>query len=643
MKKAWLIWTLLLLSILAGAQSYHTGSKRAVKKFEEALSLYRSMDPAGAEEALLQAIRADEGFIEAYHLLSQLCYDTGRLKEAIDYYARSLEIDPEGNPEGYRLLAGLFLKNGEYERALDLVGQYLSFSPEVRVDREAAMAIREKCLFARSALEHPVPFLPENLGDSVNSALNEYWPCLSVDEQLLMFTVMLPLTREHPEAPVYLQEDFFYSVRLREGWSLRKNAGPPLNTQDNEGAHSMTADGQILFFTACNRRDGQGQCDIYVSNRKGNSWSIPVNLGPPVNSRYSEKHPTVSADGRILLFTSDRPGGKGSFDIWMSVRNATGWSLPVNLGDSVNTAGTEQSPFLHPDGQSLYFSSTGWPGMGESDIFLSRKGADGSWKKPVNLGYPINTYHDEIGLTVNASGNRAYFASDRERGTDTDLYTFELPVDKQPVTVSYLSGRVYDARNMKGLRALIRLIDLETEEVIVEIPSTGEEGDYLVPLPGGRDYALNVSAEGYLFHSGHFSLKGQYSRIEPYRLDIPLERIHVGSSVVLYNIFFDTDSHALLPSSLAELNRVLLFLEENPAISVEISGHTDSTGSTGYNQELSEKRAAAVRDYLVGQGIGASRLKATGYGASLPLADNETEEGRAQNRRTELKITEAKR
>jgi tetratricopeptide (TPR) repeat protein len=638
MKKAFLLLICMMLLGAAWAQTYSSGSKKAVKRFEEAVSLYQMLDLQGAEEALLLALRSDDNFIEAYQLLAQICFETDRLNEAIEYFSRTLEIDPEGNPEAYRMLAGLLVRTGAYEKALGLLETYLSFSPELLNYREMGEVLRETCLFAIESMKNPVPFEPENLGSTVNSDLNEYWPSLSVDEQLLMFTVMLPKETGRSSEQDRVHEDFFFAVKEKDGWGNRENAGAPLNTLDNEGTQSMTADGKVLYFTACNRRDGKGQCDIYMAIWEEGNWNTPVNIGAPVNTRYSEKHPTISADGRALFFTSNRPGGKGSYDIWTSERSGEGWTIPVNLGDSVNTAGLEQSPFLHPDQASLYFSSTGWPGMGQGDLFLTRKEKDQSWSFPVNLGFPINTYNDEIGLSVNARGDRAYFASDREKGTDTDIFTFELPEEFRPVVVSYLTGRVYDSRNMKGLVALIQLIDLETEEVVMETPSTQGEGDYLVSLPTDRDYALNVSAEGYLFHSGHFSFNGEHSRIKPYRRDIPLDRIIVGNSMVLNNIFFEVDSFSILPASRTELNLVVSFMKNNPSVFVEIGGHTDSTGSATHNQELSEKRAGAVMFYLYDQGIPEERLKSTGYGDTMPVGKNQTDEGRARNRRTELKI-----
>lgn len=634
------IWFILLLILAPGlmGQYYSSGSKKAIKRFEEANTCLAQRDLDCAEEALLKAIKADAEFIEAHQLLAQLCYDQGRMEEAICYYARSLEIDPDGNPEGYRLLAGMKLMTGDYKGALELAEYYLALPPEKVKSEAGGVSIRESCLFALEAIHNPVPFQPENLGPAVNSEYSEYWPSLSVDEQILMFTVMLPAGIKAGEDPAYLQEDFFYSTRHEGSWEPRINAGTPLNTSDNEGAQSLTADGKTLWFTACNRRDGQGMCDLYYSNWVEGKWSTPKNAGSKLNSRYSEKHPAISADGRKLYFTSNRPGGTGSYDIWVSERKAGVWSDPVNLGDSVNTPGLEQSPFIHPDQQSLYFSSTGWPGMGQGDLFLSRLKRNGVWTLPENLGYPINTHDDDIGLSLNAGGDRAYFASNRGEGRDTDIYAFEMPAEKRPVPVSYMQGRVYDSRTMRGIRALMQLIDLETEEAVMELESHAGEGDYLLSLPRDRDYALNVSAEGYLFYSEHFTFTGLHSQAEPLKRDVGLEAIRVGSVVVLHNVFYATGSFELEQVSRAELNRVYDFLLINPGIGVEISGHTDNTGTTEHNQELSEQRAQSVVDYLQGRGIDPGRIKAAGYGEAQPVADNGTEEGRALNRRTELKI-----
>ena len=641
MKRSRFIWLLVFLILVPQlrAQNHGSGSKKALKSFQQARRCFETGDLNCTEEALRKAIKADANFIEAYQMMAQICFDQGRVEEAIQWYSTTLEIDPEGNPEGYRLLAGLVLYTGDYDRSLGLIERYLDFPPAAAKNRKEAEAVKQKCLFAMEAVKNPVPFEPVNLGDAVNSEYSEYWPSLSVDEKILMFTVMLPGVAPSGEDKLYLQEDFFYCLQSEGSWTARVNAGGPLNSPDNEGAQSMTADGSTLWFTACNRRDGQGMCDLYFSTLENGQWSVPTNAGSPLNTRYSEKHPAISADGRRLFFTSNRPGGSGSYDLWMSEKQGEEWSLPVNMGASINTPGLEQSPFIHPDQQSLYFSSNGRPGMGQGDLYLSRLDSAKHWSEPENLGYPINTHHDEIGLSVNASGNRAYFASDRGEGTDTDIFSFEMPEKLRPVPVSYMRGRVYDSRNMKGLKAVMQLIDLKSGEAVMELESHPGEGSYLISLPTDRDYALNVSARGYLFYSEHFAFRGLHSQSEPQQRDVPLDRVDVGSVVILHNVFYATGSAELEPESRAELIKLRDFLTENPSIGVEISGHTDNTGSPALNQDLSERRAKSVVDYLRELGISEHSMQAAGYGEEHPVDDNDSEKGRARNRRTELKIT----
>jgi len=458
----------------------------------------------------------------------------------------------------------------------------------------------------------------------------------------LIFTVLDPIDPGKPIGFGNRQEDFYVSTRNENGsWGKRRNLGPPVNTMDNEGAQSLSADGRFMFFTACNRPDGKGMCDIYFSKHSGGKWSRPVNSGSAVNTTFSEKHPSVSADGRILYFASDRPGGKGGMDIYVSRKYETGeWSIPVNLGDSINTAGNEQSPFIHPDGKTLYFSSEGHMNLGQGDIFMSVIKNDSSWSTPVNLGYPINTHNNELGLIVNSSGDIAYYASDRHFGNDLDIYKFVLHPEVRPDPVSYMKGRVFDSLTYKGLESNFQLIDLASGELIIKSMSCLEEGNFLVPLPSGKNYALNVSKNGYLFYSDHFSFEGIYERSNPYLKDIPLQPVRPGNKVVLNNIFFEFDKSDLKPESEIELHKILEFLQHNSLLKVQINGHTDNIGTEEYNAALSERRALAVVNWLLNHGIEKSRLQYKGYGLSLPVASNETDEGRALNRRTELQIIE---
>ncbi|MEP7128814.1 MAG: OmpA family protein, partial [Chitinophagales bacterium] len=348
----------------------------------------------------------------------------------------------------------------------------------------------------------------------------------------------------------------------------------------------------------------------------------------------------VCHNGKILFFTSTRTGGKGGSDIWISTKDKNGkWSIPVNAGDSINTPLDEKTPFIHSDGKTLYFSSPGHPGMGKDDIFYSRKKEDGSWSRAVNIGYPINTKNDENSLIVSLDGKHAYFASDRFKlNRDMDLYYFDLYEEARPKLVTYVRGIVTDAADETPLAADLQLIDLETGIISGEATADKQTGNYLVSIPTGKNYAMNVSAKGYLFYSENFSLKN-FINEEPFQLNIHLQAIKTGSTVVLKNIFFESDSYLLKEESKAELNKLTDLLKQNSTLKIQISGHTDNQGTAAYNQLLSENRAKTVYDYLVVNGIIASRLTYKGYGETKPLQSNDTEAGKSVNRRTEFTVT----
>jgi outer membrane protein OmpA-like peptidoglycan-associated protein len=412
----------------------------------------------------------------------------------------------------------------------------------------------------------------------------------------------------------------------------------PLNTEQNEGAQTLSSIGQYMYFTACDRRGNIGSCDIYFSAYNGKTWSQPTNLQRPVNTQYWESQPSVTADGRMLFFCSNRPGGFGGKDIWYSVINSAGrWKEPVNMGRIVNTAGDEVSPFIHFDGKTLYFSTDGRTGMGGSDIFMARMNEDSTWSEPKNLGYPINTASDEMGLIIESSGRKAYFSTVRDKAFGKDIFSFDLYDSIRPAPVAYLNGRVVNKTNGAPVQADYELINLSTKKLTVNA-STDSRGNFLVCLPSGYNYGLNVSRKGFLFYSENFMFEGEHSAREPLNKKIELTSVKVGEKMQLSNVFYEFDSWQLRQESLIELDLLVRMLTDNPGIIIEVGGYTDSTGSDEYNLTLSEKRALSVVDYLRSKGIDQGRLVHKGYGNSSPLADNENDEGRRLNRRTEVKI-----
>jgi outer membrane protein OmpA-like peptidoglycan-associated protein len=622
---------------------YSTKSDKAIKAYQKATKFYDAYNNEEALKDLDNAIKLDNKFIEAYMLKGDIYSDQKKYSKAIVSYKKAIEIDPGFFANNYFLLAMLELHTGLYQDAKNDFGNFINNKNASAINITRAKYMLKECDFGINAVNKPVPFNPVNLGDSINTIYSEYLPSVTADEQTLVITRRLPKDKNTIDQKPSDQEDFYVSNKINDSvWSKAVNLGPPINTSGNEGAQCISPDGQSIYFTACNRPDGMGSCDIYYSKRIGDFWGVPVNLGPTVNSSSWDSQPSISSDGKTLYFTSARPGGKGGMDIWKTTKNEKDeWTSPVNLGDSINTNKGEMSPFIHPDDQTLYFSSDGHLGMGGFDIFYSRKDSSGNWGKPVNIGYPINTYADESYLVVNSKGNLAYFASDRPGGKGgMDIYSFPLYEKARPKLVNYVKGAVYNKLTKTKLEAKFELIDLKTGKTIIESHSDAVNGEFLVCLPADKDYALTVSKEGYLFYSENFTLTGLHSDANPYLKDIPLQPIRTGESVVLKNIFFDTDKYELKPESAVELGKLTELLNKNPKMKIEISGHTDNVGEDKYNQTLSENRAKAVCDYLISHGITKDRLSYKGYGESKPIDINETEQGRANNRRTEFKVIE---
>jgi outer membrane protein OmpA-like peptidoglycan-associated protein/tetratricopeptide (TPR) repeat protein len=638
--RTFITMVLVVLTMAVQAQEeYTTNSKKAISKYEIAKRYYVMKSFDKASESLADAVRADPEFIEAWLLLGQVETDAGNLKQSVDAYRQAVEIDPLFFPKVLYFLGENEFALGMYSDARIHFELFLAMGGMNEDLRERALKAHASCDLALVSVKNPVPFDPKNLGKNINTQYDEYWPSLSTDEKMLVYTRLLPIDFNDPAFYGNRQEDLYYSRFQNGEWQFAQNVGRPPNTPDNEGAQTISGNGLLLVFTGCMRDDGLGLCDLYFSENRNGKWTAPKNMGRPINTRYSEKQPSLSSDGRVLYFTSNRPGGLGNYDLWMSTRNEDGsWSKPVNMGKSINSEGSDQSPFIHPDNKTLYFSSTGWPGMGRYDIFLSRRTSDTSWSEPLNLGYPINTNNSEQGLIVNAEANMAYFSSDRLSGKGQDIFAFELYYDARPNRVSYMKGNVYDSETLQPLGAKFELIDLETSKTVISSSSDPSTGEFLVVIPVDADYALNVNRPSYLFHSENFSFDKVYESSEPFYMDIALKPIKVGEKITLRNVFYKTDSFALDSRSRVELDKVVDLLVSNPTLSIEIGGHTDNVGSAAYNLNLSGRRAEEVVKYLGYKGIKASRISSRGYGLNMPVATNATVEGRALNRRTEMKI-----
>ena len=642
--KTYIAFVLIFLSGICFGQSYSTHNKKAIKLFEEAKLASNNSLYSKSLQLLDEAIALDATFLEAYLLNSDIYQELDSVPLQIKSLEAAIRINTSKYPKLHFTLGNAYYRSGIYQKAVDSFTKYLEAPDKKGAFVSRARQNIEKCAGAVNLLKKPVPFNSKNLGSNINSPDDEYWPSLTVDGKMIIFTRLLGAGSLNGKSRTTAQEDFYFSQLDSNKWQPSEPLSS-INTAYNEGAQSISSDGKLLFFTACSREDGIGSCDIYFSRNKNGAWSVPQNVGEPVNSMAWESQPSISANGESLFFVSSRKGGKGGMDIWkcnllgFSYEGTPVWTKAVNMGDSVNTPGNENSPFIHPDNKTLYFASDNWPGLGGYDMFYCRRENNLLWSKPHNIGYPINSYKDEQGLVVDASGKNAYYSSDRPGSQRMDIYSFEIHRDARPTPVSYVKGKVVDSESGEPLCASVELMDLNDSTSYIKGESCWEEGEFLMSLPLGKEYAFTVSKEGYLFYSDNFQLKEKMEFIDPYILEIKLKKIEIGGSVVLRNVFFNTASHELLPASKSELKRLIDLLITNKTLFIELEGHTDNVGSEEMNLGLSERRANEVYTYLVGKGIEASRMAFKGYGYSRPISSNETPEGRALNRRTEFKIT----
>ena len=621
----------LLLVLFVNAQYDPSKVKpKAQAIYNEAIAKAQDGVYAEAIQLFQKAIAEDPGYVDAYISIAGVY---GQMKDhasSVDFYEKAFVRDT-AYTKLFKLPYSINLAGkGEFSKAMAAVEEYLANPRLGENSRKAGEYRRATYAFAlqQEKKNTGYVFSPVNLGDGINTSESEYFPSLTIDDRELVFTRRIK----------NFNEDFYSSIKAPSGWDRARPLGGNINTEQNEGAQMISQDGQWLVFTACNRPEGWGSCDIYISYLTPTGWSEAMNLGGRINSDQWDSQPCLSPDKRDLYFASRRFGGFGGSDIYVSHLQPDGnWSAPENLGPEINTKGDESCPFIHADNQTLYFTSNGHPGYGEDDLYYIRKGPKGVWSVPQNLGYPINTIHKEGTLFIASDAKTAYYASDRSdsRG-GLDIYSFELRENIRPHRTLWVKGKVFDKKTTKGLPSTVELIDLTDNNTLSKV-QTDESGNYLITLPIGKDYAFNVNRRGYLFYSDNFMLS-QHAPDSTYEKDIPLQPIEANASVVLKNIFFDFNEFKLKNESVAELDRVVQLLKDNPTLKIQISGHTDSIGKAADNMKLSENRARSVINYIISKGIKQDRLVAKGYGATMPVAPNKTEEGRAMNRRTELKV-----
>jgi len=589
------------------------------------------------------------------------CYlESLNKSNALVYLERAFQLNPNLDSEMQYHLGMAYHLTMNWEKAIACYSKYqemMNSGSDPKVITDLGNKINQ-CNNGKELVLKPLNVRIDNLGKNINTEYNEYGAVISADASVLVFTARQPNSTGGKIDPGLNEnfEDIYISYKQPEGeWSKAVNLPKTVNTFDHDAVSAISADAQrMIIYSGLTKAGG-----LYESVLTGNNWSKPKNLGPNIDSKYHEPSGCYSPDGNLLYFVSNRPGGFGEHDIYMSKKDKKGrWGAAQNLGNAVNTSFDEVGVFMHPDGKSLYFSSKGHKSIGGYDIFRTvYNDQNGTWSQPENIGYPINTVDDDMFYVVSANALQGYYTSISSEGLGRrDLYmiTFledkKLPVDTllstdsssqvnevKKAQVIILKGTIKEASSHKPLEAIIEIVDNQKNIVISSFKSNSASGKYLVSLPAGKNYGIVVKKEGHLFHSENIDVPAD-ATFEQIEKDIELKNIAVGSNIVLKNIFFDFNKATLRPESTNELQRVKQLLKDTPNLKIEISGYTDSKGTNEYNKTLSEGRAKAVVDYLINLGITANRLVYKGYGENNPISTNETEAGRQLNRRTEFKV-----
>ncbi len=617
----------------------------AQTQIPRALKNWKTGNYREAERYLKKAISLAPDYADALYLLGDLKVKTLKLGEAEALWAKLLQVCPNYKPLVAYYLGSIYLENGKYTESIKLFNDFLENPEHDRgYDREVKTAL-EEAKTKEKLFDNPIEFEPKPV-KRISTQEDEYLATISPDQQTMFFTRRSKKInrRDGPAARVRLVEEFSAAERQPDG---NFNPGTPLpspfNTSYNEGGPSITADNTELYFTVCEDLSGYKNCDIYYSELdEFGAWTTPKSVGDHINRRDSwESQAAVSANGDALYFASNRKGGVGALDIYKCVRQADdSWSHPVNLGKTINTPKNEKTPFIHSDSRTLYFTSDGHQGVGGFDIFFSRATGDSTWGKPHNIGYPINSEKDDLGLFVSLDGNTAYFASNELRkGMGWDIYQFSLPQIAQPDKVALIQGSLKDENKNPVKDASLEIKNLKTREV-TKIRVDQETGNYarVVAVKPDQDFIVTVKKKGAAFSSKYVSATEELSK-GIVKAPLEVAKLEVGKEYTLNDINFSSNSYDLTSISRSVIDEFILFLKDNPELRADIQGHTDNVGNDQDNMNLSKNRAKTVYQYVIESGIAASRVSHHGYGETRPIADNGTEEGRARNRRTVFVIT----
>ena len=643
-----------------------TMDKESEKTFKKAREFHKSGKKDEAYELYEEILADHPEYLEVNYFYALGMYlplegndfiskqkDKSDVNKTLAAFNRMYNVCPFYKPHCNLYAAKLAFFYERYAEAVKFAGVIVDnpdlFSESRDGDRivgEAKM-IHRKARFFDNILNHPVPFDPHPV-PNISTSADEYLGTLSPDGQYFYFTRRKYVVDNSPFGQGgKVQKEFFSCSEKKNGRFGEGDALPaPFNNADGEGSPTINLTNDLLIFVQRHTVKLSGgnypNYDLYYSEYDGFEWSTPKPLPGKINRNDSwESQPSLSSDGRVLFFASDRPGGYGGSDIWYAIRKSDGsWNDPINMGSTINTDRNERSPFLHTDSKTLYFSSNGHDGLGGQDIFYSKMDGKRQWSAPVNIGSPINTENDEVDFFVSLDGKTGYFSSNNYGDQDWNIYQFELYEEARPHTMVIVKGKVtVDEGDLEN--AVVEIRDTNANVVSTGIVSANT-GKYAVaaeiPHENPQPLIVNVKKEGYSFDTQ--IIKPEEITEEIIEKDAEVKAVETGKVCDLRDIYYETNDYSLTAESKMLLALFIEFLKENPTVKVEIQGHTDNIGRDDDNLLLSENRARSVYEYVVSQGIPANRLRYKGYGESNPIASNSTEEGRAKNRRTVFLIYE---
>ncbi|REG81561.1 OmpA family protein [Algoriphagus antarcticus] len=635
-----LVGILLFLTLsFANAQSYSIIDARAIKMYREGEELTLSRQYDAAIGKYQDAIKREASFLEAYVKLTQLQLTKGELDIAeITALAGKSRLSGKNSTQKHRadigwVLTHVYLKQGRFKEAHD---EFVATDPFFDASFRTLpnyLKMKEQMDFLALQLGNFRPIEKEKLPAPLNEFQLQYFPVLTADGEQILFTKRDGIGNNN-------KEDIFMAFVSPEGnWSKPQSVAQAINSPYNEGTCSVTADGNILIYTSCDAPDSEGSCDLYIAYKLNGMWQRPKNMGKNVNSRSWDSQPSLSADGRILFFSSNRKGGFGGNDIWYSVmQNDATWSEAKNLGDVVNTSKDEISPFMFFNNEILFFSSDGHPGFGGMDIQMS-KVVNGEFTKPENLGLPINDQLDQVALFITAQKDYAYFTelttSEREHDRSL-LYRFKFPDEislGENLTVT--EGKVLNSKTGEPIDATLSLVSLTNDSTLYMFKADGKTGAFTMLYPDKAISGLYVEKKGFIPKIYNVE-RDKIKNVKD--LKVELVPVAAGEEFVFENVFFEFDEYSLKSESISSLKRLVKFLTENPNVNILITGHTDNVGSTSYNQNLSLNRAKSVQEFLMSQGFHPGRVLVEGKGDKDPMVPNDNPQNQALNRRITIRV-----